>query len=710
MGLGVLYLRVKANFLVVTVALAAFASGLWDGLHALASLEVIAIASAPERFIPFTWTIARFGKLAVLSVGILLILAERAPTTRSFGRFLGVGAVIGGLAAGGFLLVAHSSSIPQVHFPEAFVKRPWDLPALVLLAVLVFGLYPRLAKHSSGFLPGALLLSATPDLLAQVHMSFLSAGLYDYHFQSAHALKLLATLVLCIGICTDFVRGFRREAGLVSRLERTVHRLQGVESELLKTEERFHQLTENIQQVFWLSNRDDTRIDYVSPAYEEIFGLSCQSLYQDPGSFLEVVHPEDREMMRRLLTEVPKQFQVEYRVVRDEGGTRWVRTRAFPIRDETGRVHRLAGLSEDITDQRMAQQALQASEARMSALFNATPDLLFRIDRAGRLVDYHAPDEGILYLPPDEFLGRKVCDVFPETMGKAIREHVIEALEERTIPVMEYQMLGRDGVERDFEARFVFSTDDQVLTVVRDITEQKRLEREVMNVSNREQQRIGHDLHDGLSQELTGAALLLQAVQHQLKRKDLPEADAVQRIEEIVQKAVSHTRTLARGLAPVMIEAGGLSAALEELANGVEQLHPVRCTLRVESRPTEPTEATATHLYRIAQQAVTNALKHAAAKNILIALGENDGRLCLSVEDDGVGIDAKQTGSKATGMGLHIMRYRARVMNATLEIARRPGGGTIVTCEGATPLNGYGQTEAPHTAAKATLRSESDGS
>jgi PAS domain S-box-containing protein len=129
------------------------------------------------------------------------------------------------------------------------------------------------------------------------------------------------------------------------------------EEALRESEERFRQVTENIREVFWLAVLDKSRILYVSPGYEEIWGRSCASLYDAPQSWLEAVHPEDRHRVREavLAKQMAGTYDEEYRIVRPDGSVRWIRDRAFPIRDEAGTVYRLAGIAEDITER--ARQA-----------------------------------------------------------------------------------------------------------------------------------------------------------------------------------------------------------------------------------------------------------------------------------------------------------------------------------------------------------------
>ena len=182
-----------------------------------------------------------------------------------------------------------------------------------------------------------------------------------------------------------------------------------------------------------------------------------------------------------------------------------------------------------------------------------------------------------------------------------------------------------------------------------------------------------------------GIALLCKVLQKQLERETRPEAEQASQIEKLVEDALSQTRSLARGLAPVEIDAGGLEAALEDLARRVERLHGVRCHFRCERRDLTGSRAEALHLYRIAQEAVSNALRHANPTRIVIDLSSVNGRRRLTVADDGSGIaphpeSTRNEGSRG-GMGLHIMRYRARMIDAIFDIRPAPGNGTLVSCE-----------------------------
>jgi two-component system, LuxR family, sensor kinase FixL len=215
-------------------------------------------------------------------------------------------------------------------------------------------------------------------------------------------------------------------------------------------------------------------------------------------------------------------------------------------------------------------------------------------------------------------------------------------------------------------------------TIIRDISERKRLQKEILEISGREQQRIGQDLHDDLCQQLTAITILSEILEKKLSAKALTEAADASEIHELIAKAIVQTRLLAKGLLPVEVTADGLMSALEDMAAKTEKLTHVSC--RTEGGiPVLIRDGTvAVHLYRIAQEAVANAVKHARARHIVIKLSEKSGQVTLSVTDDGLGIarGAIHNG----GLGLSIMNSRAETINGVLQIRQGTQGGTTVSC------------------------------
>ena len=209
--------------------------------------------------------------------------------------------------------------------------------------------------------------------------------------------------------------------------------------------------------------------------------------------------------------------------------------------------------------------------------------------------------------------------------------------------------------------------------------EARNLQKELLEITDTEQRRIGHDLHDGLGQHLTGIAFMSKLMEQRLAAKAVPEADEARKIAGLVNKAIGWTRDLARGLAPVDLDQEeGLASALKQLAEGSGELYSAPCRFEIAGDVHFRNPPVAIHLYRIAQEALNNAIKHAHPQKVVVRLTRSTGGITVSVDDDGKGFDplSVQTG----GMGLRIMRYRAKMINGKLEVRTRHGGGTVVAC------------------------------
>lgn len=213
----------------------------------------------------------------------------------------------------------------------------------------------------------------------------------------------------------------------------------------------------------------------------------------------------------------------------------------------------------------------------------------------------------------------------------------------------------------------------------RDVTERRQLERGILEVQAREQERMAQDLHDGLGQVLSGAAFMVEGVRAELERRgDADLADRLSRAADHVQAGHQQARAIARGLFPVNIEPDGLMVALERLASDAAEAYGVTCTFAFDAPVIVASHDHAGHLYRIAQEAVANAVRHGRAEVVGVTLMRvGDGRVQLSVEDDGLGISAEALTGEG-GLGLRTMRYRAERVGGDLEVRPLEDGGTLV--------------------------------
>ena len=229
---------------------------------------------------------------------------------------------------------------------------------------------------------------------------------------------------------------------------------------------------------------------------------------------------------------------------------------------------------------------------------------------------------------------------------------------------------------RDLEERVQLRT--AALTL--QMAERARLEREVLEISEREQRRIGHDLHDGLGQHLTGTALAGKVLGDRLADQSLPEAGAAARLVGLIEDAIELTRGLARGLSPVALEDDGLMMACHELAVQTSERFQLDCRFSCEPPVILDDPVAAAHLYRIAQEATNNAVRHGRPSSIQITLSREDGRVTLVIADDGAGLSTATAQGPRQGLGLRIMAHRASLLGASFEVGRVEAGGTRVRC------------------------------
>jgi signal transduction histidine kinase len=230
------------------------------------------------------------------------------------------------------------------------------------------------------------------------------------------------------------------------------------------------------------------------------------------------------------------------------------------------------------------------------------------------------------------------------------------------------------SLHRSLELRVQEST--QALR--REMAERQRLEEEILKASEQEQRRIGHGLHDSLCQHLTATALAGQVLGERLAAKALPEAADAAKVVQLVEQGIDLARNLARGLYPLDLDVEGLMGAFQELSANITRSGRFRCLFECQKPVLIEDDATATHLYRIAQEAVRNAMQHSQCKRIEITLSESGGVVKLTVEDDGVGLP--ETPLPGGGLGIRIMAHRASMIGGSFSVEPAPTGGTIVTC------------------------------
>lgn len=327
-------------------------------------------------------------------------------------------------------------------------------------------------------------------------------------------------------------------------------------------------------------------------------------------------------------------------------------------------------------------RVLREKEAQIDAFMQNVPCAVYMKDLQGRYIYANETCAAVFRRKVEDVLGKTDADLLPKSAAKRSRDVDERVIAQKRALETTESFNRDDGPHYWLSTRFpIMGEDGQPVMIggaALDVTENKRLEREVQEISEQEKRRIGQDLHDGLGQYLTGVSFMVKVVEQKLASKQLPEASDVGKITGMVNETISQARDLARGLCPVELETNGLQAALQELANRISKNVGINCQLAAPQTTKVYDNAAAVHLYRIAQEAVNNAIKHGKSKNVTITLDTQNNQVALTVRDDGVGLP--KTGPKAGGMGLRVMNYRAAIIGATVTVEALPERGTIVRC------------------------------
>ncbi len=423
---------------------------------------------------------------------------------------------------------------------------------------------------------------------------------------------------------------------------------------------------------------------FVDERYQEICGLTQDAVRSHADLFVRRVHPDDRP---RLVTDTlaclsgrAQSMDFEGRMLRPDGRLRWVRIQGLVARrSANGQPERLIGTIADNTLRRRTRQLATIGEEVAGVG-------TYEYDIGDDRFYWSAGTYRIFGLPAD-FVPARGATLFlvaPSSKSRMVAafRRAVETgepfdmdLEARTLDgrALWIRQIGR--VEK-FDDRVV-----RVYGIVQDITARKALEAELLEVANREQQRLGSELHDGLGQELTGISLLLHSLSRDVVATRPELGEQFRHIGAVLSEAIKNTRGLAHGLAPVSFGRGGLEGALQVMAEQSTATVglPVRLELAICS-PLRLGEVAGNHLYRIAQEAIGNAVRHGKARSITLRLAATADDVVLEVLDDGIGIPP--AAARGSGFGLRSMVYRAQSLSGSCSVEPRPAGGTMVrvTC------------------------------
>lgn len=477
----------------------------------------------------------------------------------------------------------------------------------------------------------------------------------------------------------------------VADMLRTAYDRRQAEIALRESEGRFRQLAENIREVFWMRTPDIYEILYVSPAYGSVWGRPRETLDSNPRSFIDAIHTEDRQrVVETIERERDQGFEVEYRIVKPDGSARWIRDRGFPIEDESGRVYRIAGLAEDITERKHAEEALVQSERDYRTLFDQAHDAIFIFEPESEIVlNVNQRACEIYGFSKDELIGMSIEKISPNIQrGK---RHIKKTLESGRYYQFETVQCRKDGTEMHLEinaSAVEYEGQRVILSINRDVTDRKRAEEERNQLMHRlitaqedERRSISRELHDQMGQYLAALMMGLKSLQKAAQLPSPVQARLI-KLQELTAQFSQDARHFALQLRPTVLDDLGLYAALTNYIEEWSKRNEIKVDLHSNGLTNRRLPAQIeTTLYRLIQEALNNVLKHARAQRVSVIVEYRIDRVLVVLEDDGEGFDvaaALNAPASVRGLGLTSMRERVELVGGRLEIESAPGGGTTI--------------------------------
>ncbi|MGM0459094.1 MAG: PAS domain-containing sensor histidine kinase [Bacteroidota bacterium] len=431
----------------------------------------------------------------------------------------------------------------------------------------------------------------------------------------------------------------------------------------------------------------DTRghILFWNSANQEIFGYTKKEILKRP---INVLFDDKSELpLRELLRKcsISEPVYGRWHGVHKNRSTVWLEIRAKLVKDKSGNPLYCIITLGDIDKLKKAERRLNQSQATAEAIFKTSSDAIITADPKGVILSVNKAASTMFGYDHDNLVGKnlKILMPYPYTVhhNNYIRDYLRTGEKKIIDKGRETQGLKKDGTafpielavsEIACEGKRIFAG------IIRDLSARRKLELRLIEIGNEERRRIGRDLHDGLGQMLTGIRMLSESLARKLRANALPGGDEVDEIAGMIKEADEMARSIARNMVQVEIEKKGFEAAVQDLCNRTEKMTGTQCKLVTEKCIEIENHTMALHLYRIVQEAISNAVKHGKANMIEIRITENDHHLALFIDDDGVGLCNE--GEHQHGKGIQIMKHRAGIMGGILELSRTDENKTRLRC------------------------------
>lgn len=458
------------------------------------------------------------------------------------------------------------------------------------------------------------------------------------------------------------------------------------EQALIESEVRFRAIFEQAVVGVGLVDLTTGRFIDVNRRFSTITGRSRKELLK--LKFDAVTHPDDRaknhHLHRQLKAARSSEFQVEQRYVRPDGTVVWVNLNASLLSTMSGRPNHLLTMVEDITSRKLAEANYRRELGFNEILASHTSAIIIVLDRHGRLLHANEATLHMLGYRRKDLIGKPPpwkSDFMDPAEKARSQKRLKELLAGRNIPAHEVTLIGKDRRRHVVALSTIITKTpeglvDRIIITGTDLTERNRLQKEILKISEQEQARIGHNLHDGVGQTMTGVASLIEALESELTGD---QRQSAARIHKLIQDAIQEVRHMSHSMSPASVRNRGLGGALHLLAETIRTNHRTACTCEVDPEIKVEDSEKETHIYRIAQEASNNALRHGHPSRVKLSLqrhGPNEA--VLKIEDNGSGLGRHPHAH--AGIGIRVMHYRANLIDGSLTIKSKARGGVSVVC------------------------------
>ncbi len=454
------------------------------------------------------------------------------------------------------------------------------------------------------------------------------------------------------------------------------------EQALRRSEEKYRSLITNIPDVTWTADSGGNTA-FISPNVADVYGYSPEKVYEGGDSvWFGRIHPDDVGRVKeayRALFEKGARFDIEYRIKRKDGAWIWLHDRAIATYEKDGVLY-ADGMFTDITERKKAEEALRESEEKFRILAEESPNMIY-INKRGRVVYANKECEKVMGYKREEFYSPDfdfLTLIAPEDRD-LVKANFHRHMKGEVILPYEYSIITKEGkrVNAIHATKLInYQGEKAILGITTDITERKELEKAVAQAHEEERRKLSSELHDSIGQLLTAAKMRVDRLRDARFDNMVLLTRELSEVSSVLTNVLDKTRDLSRRLRPPLLDQLGLGAALRSLAAQLEANTDAAVLVVAPETELQMPDELALLIYRVAQEALTNVVKHAGAREAVMRLGVTDGNVTFSVTDDGVGFDVENIAGRSDCMGIRSMRWRVSEAGGSFRLTSKVSEGT----------------------------------